>query len=1619
MNVSIHFNVWLFHDLKYKIYTNTVNTMIFLSYLLLWLLTPALYAKAHFEHLTTKQGLSHNSVYAIHQDQQGFMWFGTSDGLCRYDGYDIKVYRHTPQNKTTLSHNEVYTIYEDRQGQLWVGTGGGVNLFNRKTQQFTHYQKEPNHSNSLSHNTISSILQDKRGGFWFSTEGGGLNRFNPKTQQFFHYTHIEDQPNSLSSNYTWALLEDSKDRLWVSTDGGGINRFNPKQGSFKHYLYDKTNPYNKHNFVPTLLEDTTGTIWAGTAGGLYFYNEEQDKFILHPISLDIAFSTIWSIQEDKLHRLWLGTYRNGVYVFDLFNNEIVEHYVNQPQKPHSLSNNAIISLYTDQADSVWIGTDGGINRYDFARERFKHYTHNPKDPNSLTDNNVTAILQDQFGQLWVGTARGLNRYDLHTQMMQSYFHNPSEPHALGNDYIRSLYQDKQGTLWVGTDKAILHQYRPETDDFAHYIPRDKNKQSLNENMVRSIFEDSQGTLWVGTRYCFCRFDRETKQFMPHYPSKNHHAKNLAHNTVFSIHEDYRQHLWIGTQGNGLIEFDADYNKVAHYKSDEHDSNMISNNKVSSIISHNNTLWLGTLGGGLNRLDLDTKQFIHYREADGLENDTIYGILKQDADYLWLSTNKGLSRFNLRNKTFKNYYAVSDGVQGDAFSAAYYKNKHGEFFFGGVNGFNQFHPKQIKDTRYIPPVVVTEFFLFNQPVTPGENAPLTQDITVTKEITLTHKQSFFSFEFAGLNFIDTQKNQYAYQLQGFDSEWIHINNRRNANYTNVPYGNYIFRVKASNNDDIWNEAGTSIRIRILPAPWQTWWAYSLYVLLLLSAMTWYIRGQQLKLLQKQKELEKITRFLDALPVGIGMMDAHGQLFYHNDRANDFFGKPADPEVPSHKIPYAYQLYHADSGQLYLAERLPIIRALRGETTAVSDIEVRLADRHAYLEMWGCPILDDKGQVLYALNAVQDITERRRVEQELQRYRSHLEELVKKRTQDLQQINEQLKQEVVDRCLIERALRISEERFDLAMQGANDGVWDWDLVSGDTYYSPRYLEMLGMSYTDIETRNTGWCTALHPDDVDKFINALLCYVDKKTPAFEVTFRMQHRNGHYVWILGRGIGVRDSTGELTRLVGTHMDLTQQKHIEQALRKSKEHFRTIFNNAAVGISIIDSEGNYVQANSKWADMLGDDMIKVLQRTEQEMTCPQDRDMSQQQFAALIQGDVDFYQIEKRYMRHDGSDFWADFWGSTIRNLDNQLEAVIGIAVDISERKHAEEALHKKNEDLTSALQQLKTTQEELIQSEKMAALGQLIAGVAHEINTPLGTIRSSASSINRFLSETLERLPYLFNKLPEDKQRPFFNLLHHLVNTQKSLSSREKRKQRKILIPKLEFYTQDATLLADKLVDMGIYENIEEFAVLFTDDESEEILDIAYQFANLQRGVKNIIVASDKAAKVVFALKNFAHFDHTGEKVEARIVDGLETVLTLYHSQMKQRVKLTRHYTDVPPILCYPDELNQVWTNLIHNALQAMDHKGELIVEIEPESTYIVIKITDTGCGIPNDIKQYIFSPFFTTKPAGEGSGLGLDIVQKIITKHDGKIAVDSCPGRTTFTIHLPNLHNERVTT
>lgn len=484
-----------------------------------------------------------------------------------------------------------------------------------------------------------------------------------------------------------------------------------------------------------------------------------------------------------------------------------------------------------------------------------------------------------------------------------------------------------------------------------------------------------------------------------------------------------------------------------------------------------------------------------------------------------------------------------------------------------------------------------------------------------------------------------------------------------------------------------------------------------------------------------------------------------------------------------------------------------------------------------------------------------------------------------------------------------------------------------------------------------------------------------------------------------------VRERTVQLAaRNEELQQEISERKLLEEKLHFSESKVRAVFEAMTDIVLVLDRQGNIEVLPTNMAQFIEPDCDIVSLTIDHFFD-----DDNPDDWWMLVQQVLETQQT----LNFDYSLTVGDrkTWFSACISLFSK-DAVIWVARNISARKLAESALSEKNAELANTLQELKRTQKELIQSEKMAALGQLIAGVAHEINSPLGAIRSSVQNIADFLGEQLQQLPIFFKQLSPERQQDFFALLHKSSQETDSLSSKEKRQLKKLVQRQLESEgIDDADSLACTLLDISVCNNIEAFLPLLKDSENPNILEIAYQFATVQKSTKNIITATDRAAKIVFALKSYSRYDQSGSKAIANITDGIDTVLTLYHYQIKHGVEVVRNYgTDLPSVLCYPDELNQVWTNLLHNALQVMGNKGVLKIDVKHQDNTISVSITDNGPGIPPEIMPRIFEPFFTTKPPGEGSGLGLDIVHKIIEKHQGQLQVESVPGQTKFTVSLP---------
>jgi PAS domain S-box-containing protein len=790
-----------------------------------------------FDHLTIANGLSQGSALTILQDRQGFIWVGTEDGLNRYDGFSFKIYRPT-ESPNSLSDRWVRALYEDSQGVLWVGTLNGLNRYDRKRDNFLRFLNKPIEPQSLSHNSILAIREDRRGTLWVGTEGGGLNALDPQTGRFRVFLNDPGNPAGLSHNSVFDIREDSDGLLWLATDGG-LNRLDPKTGSITRFKHDPRNPLSlSDDRVRAVFVDRNGTLWAGTeGGGLNVFNPKTGGFTRYrrifnqPRSL--SHDNVYTIAQDRDGRLLIGT-NDGLNQFHPQTGDftIVR---NVPSRPETLSYDFVDSIYEDRTGILWIGTRGrGINKSVPDRSRFRLFESRPDDPSSLTSNYIRAIAEDTSGDLWIGTEdKGLNRLDRRTGNITRYRHDPRRSNGLSSDNVYALKADGSGGLWIGTLGGGLNRYDPRTGTFTSFRHSPGDPGSLSLDSVRSVLVDKRGTLWVGTEGGGLNRRDAGRDSFVHYRHQSNDASSLGHDIVRALYEDRSGTLWVGTFGGGLNRMDGEKGTFVQYRHDPARIDSLSSDLVVCLNEDaKGNIWIGS-PAGLDRLDPKTGTISHFTEKDGLPNNVAYGVLIDRAGMVWVSGNRGLGRLDPGKRTVKTY-DVSDGLQGNEFNGgAYFMTAAGEMFFGGTDGLNGFFPERLRDNPYPPPVVITDFQIFNKSVPVGlpvnGRVVLSESILETTDVELRLRDRLISIEFAALHFAAPEKNRYAYRLEGLEDEWNEVSDRRFVSYANLKPGRYTFRVKASNNDGVWNRGGAALRIRIATPLWMAWWFRGLILL----------------------------------------------------------------------------------------------------------------------------------------------------------------------------------------------------------------------------------------------------------------------------------------------------------------------------------------------------------------------------------------------------------------------------------------------------------------------------------------------------------------------------------------------------------------------------------------------------------------------------------------------------------------------------------------------------------------------------------------------------------------------------------------------------------------------
>lgn len=763
-----------------------------------------------FEHISLIDGLSQSTVNTIFQDKDGFLWFGTGNGLNKYDGYNFTVYKHNPSDTNSLSNDFINVIYGDTKGNLWIGTEGGLNKFNSLSGKFTRYIYSPKNKNTISFNSVMTINEDNSGKLWIGTYGGGLVLYNYDSDNF---TRIENSSFDESSKYIWLSCLDNSGNLWFGIPSG-LLKFNTK--TIDQVLYKIPGVSGSNNLITAITIDKENTIWTGTeSGNIYKFDLSSQNFSLFSPGKSIQMLSngkrINRIYSDSRKNLWISIMDGGLVKYDEPGNYFT-HYINDRVNSGSISDNDIMSILEDRSGIMWFGSGtSGINKYSVDKTKFNSYKIDPGKKYGLNTGVVYSICEDHNNKLWVGTTSGISIIDRKTGKVK-FIAERKDGRGLTNNFIVCIYEDNKANIWIGTRKG-LNKF----DKSGNFVKADfkdsQQSSSLPSNFITSILEDEKGYLWIGTNLnVLTRFNPEKEVF-------NNFTLDSNSSRTYVINENRDGFLWVGTT-KGLYKFDRNILRAIKYSANESDYKALNNDFIFSLFDDGvGNLWIGTYGGGLNKLNILSGKAEHYSENEGLPNNVVYSVIPDNKGNLWLSTNKGLCKFNMNTHSVRNY-DISDGLQGFEFnSGAYYKNKKGEIFFGGLNGVNYFFPSDIKDNPYIPTIVITSILSFDK--------NLSYDGDILK---LPFNHNFISFEFVSLDYTNPRNNKYKYMLEGFDKSWINAGTRKFANYTNLEPGAYKFRVLGSNNDEVWNNRGASVSIIIYPPFWMTWWFYILILIL---------------------------------------------------------------------------------------------------------------------------------------------------------------------------------------------------------------------------------------------------------------------------------------------------------------------------------------------------------------------------------------------------------------------------------------------------------------------------------------------------------------------------------------------------------------------------------------------------------------------------------------------------------------------------------------------------------------------------------------------------------------------------------------------------------------------
>ncbi|WP_190300258.1 hybrid sensor histidine kinase/response regulator transcription factor [Rufibacter hautae] len=782
-----------------------------------------------------EEGLSLGIVTSISQDQRGLMWFATEDGLNRFDGYSFKVFKYDPARENSLTGNFIRKVFTDSKGMVWVSSRHGLNRFNAKGEAFVHYSYRPGIIGALAGDDISDIAESRAGNLWVASYRAGVSFYLRGKNQFKAYRK-KDLPG-LPSDKIISLFEDSQGWLWIGTQDAGVHVYQLKEGAVLGKVSLPAGVGLAGASVSCIYEDRSGHVWLGASTGLYLYDRNQASLTSFPGKEYFRQSNIvLSVLEDSKGMLWVGLQDGGVYQLDLrqLKKNSLEKAVFtevQGKDGRPLTQRSVQAIFEDKDQNLWVGTYGdGIKMVARENEKFIKFRLSQDVFGKSAPNEIRyyGICTDVEGNLWLGTdGNGIYKCDKTGRVLNHYASSQAGK-GLTDNAILSALKDSRQNLWFGSYAKGLYLYRKETDSFQNFQHDPTKANTLSGNDVRALFEDSKRNLWVGTN------GGGLSLLMPGGQGfKNFHTANsgITSNDVRALAEDKAGRLWIGTYGGGLSCYSPGTQTFKKYPYAEGNGRNPSSEVVLALfVDQKQNLWIGTEEDGLFRYSLATNKIQQYREKDGLGNNTVYAIQADVIGNIWVSTNRGLTKIDVQTGKLYNY-GLSDGLQSGKFNpgSVLVNRQEGLLGFGGTKGLNLFYPGQIKETVSSPQVLITGLQLFNKPGSQQQE----QLIQENQTLTLRPDQSVFMIEFGALDYALPAKNNYAYKLEGFDKDWNYVGQQRSATYRYLSPGTYTFQVKASNQENAWDQEYTSLKIVVSPPFWRTYWAYCLYLILIVA------------------------------------------------------------------------------------------------------------------------------------------------------------------------------------------------------------------------------------------------------------------------------------------------------------------------------------------------------------------------------------------------------------------------------------------------------------------------------------------------------------------------------------------------------------------------------------------------------------------------------------------------------------------------------------------------------------------------------------------------------------------------------------------------------------------